>query len=436
VRLRVRPATGGLRGTLEVPGDKSISHRAALLGAIAEGPSEVSGYLEAEDCLRTVGAIQRLGVEVVRKGPGHYRIAGVGLEGLQEPDQVLDCGNSGTTARLLLGILAGQPAWTMLTGDDSLRRRPMARVSAPLRQMGATVVGRADGTRLPLAIRGRRPLASLTYRPPVASAQVKSAVLLAGLWAEGPVVVEEPAVSRDHSERMLRQFGARVTADARRVTLEPGVPLRGTVVQVPGDISSAAFILVAATLVAGSRVEIRGVNLNPTRTGILDVLEAMGARVERREGPPSIEPSGTLIAGEAELRGTTIAGALIPRLIDELPVLAVAAAVAGGRTEIRDAAELRVKESDRVAALARELGKMGARLEERPDGLLIAGGARLSGARVSSDGDHRVAMALAVAGLVAEGETVVEDTACIATSFPEFAETLGRLAPGAVTVEP
>ena len=433
MRLRVRPAAGGLRGTLEVPGDKSISHRAALLGAIAEGPSEVSGYLEAEDCLRTLGAIQRLGVEVARKGPGHYRIAGVGLEGLQEPDQVLDCG---TTARLLLGILAGQPAWTLLTGDDSLRRRPMARVSAPLRQMGATVVGRAEGTKLPLAIRGRRPLASLTYRPPVASAQVKSAVLLAGLWAEGPVVVEEPAASRDHSERMLRQFGARVTAEARRVTLDPGVPLRGTVVQVPGDISSAAFILVAATLVAGSRVEIRGVSLNPTRTGILDVLEAMGARVERREGPPTIEPSGTLIAGEAELRGTTIAGALIPRLIDELPVLAVAAAVAGGRTEIRDAAELRVKESDRVAALARELGKMGARLEERPDGLLIAGGARLSGARVTSDGDHRVAMALAVAGLVADGETVVEDTACIATSFPEFAETLGRLAPGAVTVEP
>src|SRR5207253_3043257 len=263
VRLRVRPAAGGLRGTLEVPGDKSISHRAALLGAIAEGPSEVSGYLEAEDCLRTLGAIQRLGVEVARKGPGHYRIAGVGLEGLQEPDQVLDCGNSGTTARLLL--------------------------------------------------------ASLTYRPPVASAQVKSAVLLAGLWSEGPVVVEEPAASRDHSERMLRQFGARVTAEARRVTLDPGVPLRGTVVQVPGDISSAAFILVAATLVAGSRVEIRGVSLNPTRTGILDVLEAMGARVERRQGPPTIEPSGTLIAGEAELRGTTIAGALIPRLIDELP---------------------------------------------------------------------------------------------------------------------
>jgi len=434
VRLRVRPANG-LRGAIEVPGDKSISHRAALLGAIAEGPSEVSGYLEAEDCLRTLAAIQKLGVEVARKGPGHYRIAGVGLDGLQEPDAVLDCGNSGTTARLLLGLLAGQPFWTLLTGDDSLRRRPMARVSAPLRQMGATVVGRADGTKLPLAIRGTRPLSALTYRSTIASAQVKSAVLLAGLWADGPVVVEEPATSRDHSERMLRQFGAQVTAESRRVTLLPGAPLRGTVIQVPGDISSAAFFLVAATVVAGSQVEIRGVNLNPTRAGILDALEAMGARVECRQVSSASEPTGTVIAREARLRGTTVGGALIPRLIDEVPALAVAAALADGATEIRDAAELRVKESDRVAALVRELGKMGARLEERPDGLLIAGGARLSGACVSSGGDHRIAMALTVAGLVARGETVVEDTACIATSFPEFAETLNRLAPGVVTVE-
>ena len=434
MRLRVRPANG-LRGAIEVPGDKSISHRAALLGAIAEGPSEVSGYLEAEDCLRTLAAIQKLGVEVARKGPGHYRIAGVGLDGLQEPDAVLDCGNSGTTARLLLGLLAGQPFWTLLTGDDSLRRRPMARVSAPLRQMGATVVGRADGTKLPLAIRGTRPLSALTYRSTIASAQVKSAVLLAGLWADGPVVVEEPATSRDHSERMLRQFGAQVTAESRRVTLLPGAPLRGTAIQVPGDISSAAFFLVAATVVAGSQVEIRGVNLNPTRAGILDALEAMGARVECRQVSSANEPTGTVIAREARLRGTTVGGALIPRLIDEVPALAVAAALADGATEIRDAAELRVKESDRVAALVRELGKMGARLEERPDGLLIAGGARLSGACVSSGGDHRIAMALTVAGLVARGETVVEDTACIATSFPEFAETLNRLAPGVVTVE-
>jgi len=436
VRLRVRPVAG-LTGAIEVPGDKSISHRAALLGAIASGPTEVWGYLEAEDCLRTLRAIEKLGVEVTRKGPGHYRIAGVGLTGLQEPDSVLECGNSGTTARLLLGVLAGQPFWSMLTGDDSLRRRPMARVATPLRQMGATIVGRDEGTKLPLAVRGARPLSSLTYRIPIASAQVKSAVLLAGLWADAPVVVEEPSASRDHSERMLRQFGARLSVDGNRITLVPGSPLAGCGVQVPGDISSAAFFLVAGAIVPGSRVAVRGVNVNPTRTGILDALESMGARVDRADVQASTEPTATLTVGETKLSGATIAGPLIPRLIDEMPALAVAAAVATGVTEIRDAAELRVKESDRVAALARELGKMGARLEERPDGLRIAGGAKLRGTHVESGGDHRIAMALAVAGLVARGETIVEDTACIATSFPDFAEALNLIAGGtAVTVEP
>ncbi|PYM06598.1 MAG: 3-phosphoshikimate 1-carboxyvinyltransferase [Candidatus Rokuibacteriota bacterium] len=436
MRLRVRPVAG-LTGAIEVPGDKSISHRAALLGAIASGPTEVWGYLEAEDCLRTLRAIEKLGVEVTRKGPGHYRIAGVGLTGLQEPDSVLECGNSGTTARLLLGVLAGQPFWSMLTGDDSLRRRPMARVATPLRQMGATIVGRDEGTKLPLAVRGARPLSSLTYRIPIASAQVKSAVLLAGLWADAPVVVEEPSASRDHSERMLRQFGARLSVDGNRITLVPGSPLAGCGVQVPGDISSAAFFLVAGAIVPGSRVAVRGVNVNPTRTGILDALESMGARVDRADVQASTEPTATLTVGETKLSGATIAGPLIPRLIDEMPALAVAAAVATGVTEIRDAAELRVKESDRVAALARELGKMGARLEERPDGLRIAGGAKLRGTHVESGGDHRIAMALAVAGLVARGETIVEDTACIATSFPDFAEALNLIAGGtAVTVEP
>jgi 3-phosphoshikimate 1-carboxyvinyltransferase len=420
-----------------VPGDKSISHRAALLGAIGEGPTEVIGFLEAEDCLSTLTAVERLGVEVVRKGPGHYRIAGVGLTGLQEPDAVLDCGNSGTTARLLLGVLAGQPFWTLLTGDDSLRRRPMARVAAPLRDMGATIVGRAEGSKLPLAVRGKRPLRALHYRLPIASAQVKSALLLAGLWADGPVVVEEPAPSRDHSERMLRQFGARLTTDGSRVALEPGAPLHAATVHVPGDISSAAFFLVAAALVPGSRVSVRRVSLNPTRTGVLDVLEAMGARVTRSDLDGAVEPTGTLAVETAALGGTVIGGSLIPRLIDEVPVLAVAAAVASGPTEIRDAGELRVKESDRIAALARELGKMGGRLEERPDGLLIHGGAALEGARVDSGGDHRIAMALAVAGLVARGETVIADTACIATSFPGFVEALNGIAGGAaLRVEP
>ncbi len=432
----MRPVTG-LTGTIEVPGDKSISHRAALLGAVAEGPTEVSGYLEADDCLHTLGALEKLGVEVARKGPGHYRISGVGLAGLREPETVIDCGNSGTTARLLLGVLAGQPFWTMLTGDDSLRRRPMARVSVPLREMGATIVGRADGTRLPLGIRGARPLSPIRHRSPVASAQVKSAVLLAGLWADGPVVVEEPSPSRDHSERMLRQFGARLTADGPTVTLLPGAPLRGCAVDVPGDLSSAAFFLVAGAIVPGSLLTIRDVSVNPTRTGVLDALEAMGVRVTRDAQQDLVEPTATLTVGATRLRGTALGGAVIPRLIDEVPALAVAAAVASGATEIRDAAELRVKESDRITALARELGRMGVRIEERPDGLRIAGGAALRGAAVESGGDHRVAMALVVAGLAARGETVVADTACIATSFPGFVEMVNRLAGrDAVTVEP
>jgi 3-phosphoshikimate 1-carboxyvinyltransferase len=428
VRLRVRPANR-LTGRAEVPGDKSISHRAALLGGIAQGVTEIHGYLEAEDCLRSLAAIEALGVEVTRKGPGEYRIAGAGLRGLCEPGDVIDCGNSGTTARLLLGILAGQPFWTMLTGDESLRRRPMGRVAEPLRRMGATVVGRADGARLPLAVRGADRLTAIDYLLPVASAQLKSALLLAGLYAGGPVTVREPAVSRDHSERMLRRFGVLVETTDGMVRLTPS-ELTGTTLRVPGDLSSAAFLLAAALVVPGSRVTVAGVGLNPTRTGLLDVLGEMGARLvvtpEERPGAP-VEPRGSIGAETSELRGTRIAGALIPRLIDEVPVLAVVAAVAEGRTEIRDAAELRVKESDRIAMLARGLGAMGVRVSELPDGLAIDGGARLRGARVASGGDHRLAMALAVAGLAAEGETVVEDTACIDTSFPSFAETVNAL---------
>lgn len=433
--FRVRPVRR-LVGDAEVPGDKSISHRAALLGAIAEGPTEITGYLEAEDCLRTITAVQLLGADVTKKGPGHYRIAGAGRRGLVEPSDVVDCGNSGTTARLLMGVLAGQPFWTLLTGDASLRRRPMARVSEPLRAMGATIVGRGEGARLPLAVRGAERTRALAYAPPVASAQVKTAVLLAGLAADGPVSVTEPLGSRDHSERMLRAFGARVAVRGTTVTLEPGA-LRGTTVHVPGDISSAAFLLVAGVIVRDAQVTVLRAGVNPTRTGVLDVLAAMGADVTRAAESAESEPTATLTARSSSLQGTVIAGPLIPRLIDEVPVLAVAALVARGATEVRDAAELRVKESDRIAALARELGKLGARLEERPDGMVIAGGQRLRGARVASGGDHRMAMALAVAGLVADGETVIEDTACVATSFPSFAATLNALAGSeAVTVEP
>lgn len=437
MRFRVRPSRR-FAGTTEVPGDKSVSHRAALLGAIADGPTEVQGFLEADDCLRTMAAVQALGAEVTRKGPGHYRIAGAGLRGFQEPADVLDCGNSGTTARLLLGVLAGQPCWTFLTGDESLRRRPMGRIAEPLRAMGATVVGRADGTRLPLGVRGSAALRAIAWETPVASAQVKSAILLAGLYADGPVSVTEPAPSRDHSERMLARFGARVAREARRVTLSPSAAgLRGTTVRVPGDISSAAFLLVAGAIVPDGRVTVRDVGVNPTRTGLLDVLEAMGVRIGRSGESDEGEPTASLSVEAAALRGTTVGGALIPRLIDEVPALAVAAAVASGVTTIGDAAELRVKESDRIAALAGALGRLGARVREAPDGLVIEGGQRLRGAQVTSGGDHRMAMALVVAGLVAEGETVIEDTACVGTSFPGFVETVNALAGEAVvTVEP
>lgn len=436
MRLRVRPVRR-LAGSVEVPGDKSVSHRAALLGAVADGVTEVQGYLEGEDCLRTLTAIQMMGVEVTKKGPGHYRIAGAGLTGLVEPGDVVDCGNSGTTARLLIGLCAGQPFWTLLTGDESLRRRPMKRVVEPLARMGATIVGRADGSRLPLAVRGAARPRALSYETPVASAQVKSAILLAGLRADGPVTVTEPAPSRDHTEVMLHAFGARLERSARSVTLHPG-PLRGTSVQVPGDISSAAFLLVAGTLVPDARVTIGGVGVNPTRTGLLDVFAAMGVEVAcaPAAAPGEGERIAALSVQTAEPQGTEVAGPLIPRLIDEIPALAVLAAAARGQTEVRDAAELRVKESDRIAAITRELGRMGVRVDERPDGMRIPGGQRFRGAHVASGGDHRMAMALAVAGLVADGETVIDDVACVQTSFPTFVELVNTLAGGpALTVE-
>jgi 3-phosphoshikimate 1-carboxyvinyltransferase len=420
-----------------VPGDKSISHRAALLGAIALGRTEITGFLDGEDCLNSLRALEALGVEVTRKGAGHYLINGAGLDGLQEPSTILDCGNSGTTARLLLGLLAGQPFTALLTGDESLRRRPMDRVVGPLRLMGATVAGRRNGERLPLAISGHPPLRAVRHLLPVASAQVKSALLLAGLYADGPVTVEEPAQSRDHTERMLGAFGAALKRERLSVSIEPGNRLSGQTLRVPGDFSSAAFFLVASLIVDESDVTIEGVGLNPTRTGLLDLLLEMGASasatVEGKEG----EPSGSVRLQSSRLRGVRVGGPMIPRLIDEFPILAVAAACAEGTTEVRDARELRVKESDRIRALAEELTKLGAKIGERPDGFTFQGGSRRRGGAVSSWGDHRMAMALIIAGLVAEGKSVVEDVECVRTSYPGFFDDLTRLA-GApcVKVEP
>jgi len=415
-----------LRGLLRVPGDKSISHRAAILGGIAGGVTRVSGFLRAEDCLSTLRCLRALGIAIEEQRDALVIHGGP----LAEPGDVLDVGNSGTTIRLLAGVLAGQPFHSVLTGDASIRRRPMARVAEPLRQMGARISGRQGGRLAPLAIAGAS-LRGIAYATPVASAQVKSAILLAGLFAQGETCVTEPSPSRDHTERMLGAFGVPVRRDGQTARLTGPAAPRGTAVHVPGDLSSAAYFLVAGALVPGSEVAVADVGINPTRTGVLDILRMMGACVEvRDEREEGGEPVGTVAVRAGPLRGVLIGGTVIPRAIDELPVLAVAACLAAGETLIRDAAELRVKESDRVAVLARELGRLGADITPQPDGLVIAGGRRLHGGRVRSGGDHRIAMALAVAGLCADGPVIIEDPACIETSFPGFEAALRRAAGG------
>jgi len=431
-RLRVRRASG-LAGRLRVPGDKSISHRAVILGAIAQGETRVEGFLHGDDCLRTARAVQEMGVTVDGLPGECLRIEGVGLRGLKQPDGPLEMGNSGTGMRLLLGLIAGQGFEATLTGDESLSQRPMDRVAIPLGQMGAVVTGRGEKVLPPVSVRGGA-LRGITYRPPMASAQVKSAILLAGLNADGPTSVIEPARSRDHTERMLRAMGVALRVDDLTVTLTPGRPLAAQEVAVAADFSSAAYFIVASLLVPGAEVLLEGVLLNPTRTALLEALEAMGAAIEvtgRRE--VAREPVGNLCARADGLRSAEVAGEMIPRLIDEVPLLAVAGTQAEGTTAIRDAGELRVKECDRLRAIAATLTAMGAQIQELPDGLDITGPTALRGATVSSYGDHRIAMALAVAGLVAEGETIIEDTRCIDTSFPGFADALREL--GADCVE-
>ena len=423
---------GSLRGTVGVPGDKSISHRALLFGAIAEGETRIQGLLPAEDPLSTAACLRAMGVEVspIQAG-GEVTVQGVGLDGFQEPAEVLDCGNSGTTMRLMLGLLAGRTdRHFVLSGDASLRGRPMRRVGAPLAQMGAVIHGRKQGNFAPLAVLGQ-PLRGTTIRTPVASAQVKSAILLAGLTASGPTTVIEPAQSRDHSERMLRAFGAQLDVGGpglTEVTLTPGSSLRGQTVVVPGDISSAAFWLVAAAITPGAELTVRNVGLNPSRTGILAVLEQMGAQITVLN-PREVagEPVGDLQVSHGPLQAFEIGGELIPRLVDEIPVLAVAACCAEGVSRIRDASELRVKETDRLAVMARQLGAMGARIEEWEDGLTITGVTALRGAAVDSETDHRVAMSLAVASLVAEGTTSLDRPEAAAVSYPGFWDDLQRL---------
>jgi 3-phosphoshikimate 1-carboxyvinyltransferase len=438
-QLIIRPS-GALHGTVSVPGDKSISHRALLLGALALGDTRVRGWLPAEDCQATLRCVRGLGVEVEQQSETELVVHGAGLRGLREPADVLDCGGSGTTMRLLAGILAGQPFTSVLTGNEALRRRPMGRVAEPLRKMGATVLGRGDGRLPPLAIKGGG-LQAMDYFMPVASAQVKSALLLAGLFAEGTTIVHEPGPARDHTERMLRSFGVRLAVDGSRISVTGGQELRAPEewLTVPADFSSAAFPILAAAIVPGSIVQLAEIGVNPTRTGLLDLLLAMGGDVQL-VGPRSSsggaggdgtaivdEPLADLIVRAGPLRAAEAAGDVVVRAIDEFPILTVAATQAVGETQIRDAAELKVKETDRIGAVAQELRKMGAQIEERLDGLIIHGPTALIGAQVDSHRDHRLAMALAVAGLVAQGETCVHDAGVIDDSFPGFVETMRAL---------
>lgn len=413
-------------GTIEVPGDKSISHRAVMLGSLARGTTVVRGFLRGEDTISTLNVFRAMGIEAVEDGET-LLIRGKGLRGLSEPEDVLDCGNSGTSMRLLTGLLAGQGFFSVLTGDRYLRARPMGRVIGPLSEMGATIFGRAGGTKAPLAIQGRC-LKGISYASPVASAQVKSSLLLAGLYADGVTEVTEPSLSRDHSERMLRYFGADLQVLSNGARIRGGGDLEGRDVNVPGDISSAAFFMVAALIVPGSELLITGVGTNPTRTGVIDILRQMGADLElTNPREMSGEPVADILVRSSSLRGVEIGGETVPRAIDEFPVICVAAACAEGKTIIRDAQELRVKETDRIAAMAANLRRAGVRVEETEDGMEIAGTGRLLGCAADSFGDHRIAMSMLIGGLAASGETTVNDIGCIATSFPTFIELLERV---------
>ncbi|MCK8816915.1 3-phosphoshikimate 1-carboxyvinyltransferase [Natroniella sulfidigena] len=428
MQLKIK-SKSNLTGEVTIPGDKSISHRAVMLGALARGKTEVEGFLTGEDCLSTVKAFQSLGIEIDGVGREEMTIHGKGLNGLEEADDVLDLGNSGTTMRLMLGILAGQDFYSVVTGDDSLRSRPMARVTGPVAKMNGKFYGRDNANLAPITVVGGQELKAMQYQSPVASAQVKSSILLAGLYAEGVTEVIEPAKSRDHTERMLEYFGANIEVDGLTVKVEGNPELTGQKVIVPGDISSAAFLMVAGLITADSELLIKNVGLNPTRSGVIDALEQMNANLEllnKRE--VNGEPIADIVVRSSQLQGTVIDGELIPLLIDEIPILAVAASQAEGKTVIKDAEELRVKETDRIDAMVKELAKLGVEVIEREDGMEIVGKQTIQGgAKCHSYDDHRVAMSLAIAGLIAEEPVVIEDAECIDISFPNFEELLAKL---------
>lgn len=419
----------GLKGQITVPGDKSISHRAVMFGSIAKGTTEIQGFLQGADCLSTISCFRQMGVEIENLGD-RVLVHGRGMRGLKAPEGVLDCGNSGTTTRLLCGILSAQPFSSTLTGDASIQKRPMKRIMEPLSQMGASILSLPGNGCAPLRIEGQ-PLCGIHYASPVASAQVKSAILLAGLYAQGETKVTEPALSRNHTELMLRYFGAEVSSQGVTASVKPAKELFGAKVMVPGDISSAAYFIAVGLMVPGSEILIRHVGVNPTRDGILRVCRQMGADIQvLNRQDTGAEPTADLLVRHSPLKGTVIEGDIIPTLIDELPVIAAMACLAEGETVIRDAAELKVKESNRIRIMAEGLKAMGADVTETEDGMIIRGGNPLCGAQIDSRLDHRIAMTFAVAGLCAQGATEISGAECVNISYPGFYEDLKGLMRG------
>lgn len=416
-----------LRGELEIPGDKSISHRAIMFGSLANGITEVTHFLQGADCLSTISCFQKLGIEIENTND-KILIHGKGLHGLSAPTEILDCGNSGTTTRLISGILSGQSFTSTLTGDASIQKRPMKRIMEPLSQMGADITSLYNNNCAPLTIKGSN-LKGIHYHSPIASAQVKSAILLAGLYAEGETKVTEPYVSRNHSEIMLSYFGADIKTENTTAILLPAPILEGQKVAVPGDLSSAAYFIAAGLLVPGSEILLKNVGINPTRDGILRVAKEMGGEIELLNvNTDNGEPTADLLVKFSALHGITIGGEIIPTLIDEIPIIAIMAAFAKGTTIIKDAAELKVKESNRIQVMVDNLKAMGADIESTDDGMIIHGGKDLDGAIIDSHKDHRIAMSFAIASLLADGNMTILDKDCVDISFPSFYQDLNRLA--------
>ncbi|MEK3977763.1 3-phosphoshikimate 1-carboxyvinyltransferase [Psychrobacillus sp. FSL K6-2836] len=419
-------AQPSLEGTISIPGDKSVSHRSIMFGAIAEGTTTVEGFLQSDDCLSTIDCFQKLGVEISIEGD-KVKIDSNGIMNWIEPDEILYTGNSGTTTRLMLGILAGSSVSSVLIGDESIQKRPMRRVTDPLKQMSAKLIGRENGQFTPIAVEGTK-LQAIQYKMPVASAQVKSAILLAALNADGETVVEEMETSRDHTEKMLDHFGANIDVDDKTIRLQGGQKLKGTHVVVPGDISSAAFLLVAGAIVPNSKLILTNVGLNPTRTGIMDVLQAMGASYTvNNSSNSSHEEMGTIEIESSALVGTEIGGELIPRLIDEIPIIALLATQANGKTIIKNAEELKVKETNRIDAVVNELKKLGANITATDDGMIIEGPTILHGGDLLTYGDHRIGMMAAVASLITTEPVTIDNAGCIAVSYPTFFEDISSV---------